>query len=323
MKKIKVLEGVVTHKGRPDPWGGAVREHGDFRDENQPEVDWVETTAITGEIKGTHPLEIGEKTGNYYWGNGLGILDPNFDDGPEKISIDELEDNTYFVLPFGVGGLHSYLGIDGDDAPKQWGSIFDFMSSRLLDLIANKNGYLLINYTQEGHIDPKAYRNLHNELNVYNIPANKVFFVASNLNGKKQYKDFCERMPTLTKKKMHIIEMNHMLESSNEIYHQILNDDYNKKIDELYPYKQSFVNKKDLDDMRDTIREKYFLCYNRVIREYRLALVAMIYEMGLQDKGIISLGAKGVDSIFGGVFPNKIGDFIEDKEQNEMVSNAL
>ena len=322
MKKIKVLEGVVTHEGRPDPWGGGGREHGDFRDENQPEVNWMETTPESGKID-THPLNITKKSGNYYWGNGLGTLDPNFDDGPEKINIDELEDNTYFVLPFGVGGLHSYLGIGGDDAPKQWGSIFDFMSSRLLGLIANKNGYLLINYTQEGHVDAKAYRNLHNELNMYNIPANKVFFVASNLNGKKQYKDFCDRMPTLTEKKMHIIEMNHMLESSNEIYHQIMNDDYNKKIDELYPHKQSFVNKKDLDDMRDTIREKYFLCYNRVIREYRLALVAMIYEMGLQDKGIISLGAKGVDSIFGGVFPNKIGDFIEDKEQNEMVSNTL
>jgi len=348
MKEIKVLQGAVTHEGRPDPWGGGKREHGDFRDENPPEIDWMETNPVVGQID-THPLNTTKNLpevdwsdttldiddpdrpetkryafeGNYYWGNGLGTLDPNFDDGHEKVSIDELEDNTYFVLPFGVGGLHSYLGIDGDDAPKQWGSIFDFMSSRLLDLIANKNGYLLINYTQEGHVESKAYRNLHNELNIYNIPANKVFFVASNLNGKKQYKDFCDRMPTLTKKKMHIIEMNHMLESSNEIYHQILNDDYNKKIDELYPHKQSFVNKKDLDDMRDTIREKYFLCYNRVIREYRLALVAMIYEMGLQDKGIISCGAKGVDSIFGGVFPNKIGDFLKDEKQNELVSNAL
>ena len=348
MKEIKVLQGAVTHEGRPDPWGGGKRDHGDFRDENPPEIDWMETNPVVGQID-THPLNTTKNLpevdwsdttldiddpdrpetkryafeGNYYWGNGLGTLDPNFDDGHEKVSIDELEDNTYFVLPFGVGGLHSYLGIDTDDAPKQWGSIFDFMSSRLLDLIANKNGYLLINYTQEGHVESKAYRNLHNELNVYNIPANKVFFVASNLNGKKQYKDFCDRMPTLTKKKMHIIEMNHMLESSNEIYHQILNDDYNKKIDELYPHKQSFVNKKDLDDMRDTIREKYFLCYNRVIREYRLALVAMIYEMGLQDKGIISCGAKGVDSIFGGVFPNKIGDFLKDEKQNELVSNAL
>jgi hypothetical protein len=94
-------------------------------------------------------------------------------------------------------------------------------------------------------------------------------------------------------------------------------------LDKVLPYKQSFVNKQDLDDVRDTIREKYFLCYNRVIRDYRLALIAMIYKMGLQDKGIISLGAKEVDIAFGGVWPDYISDFIEDKKQNEIVSDAV
>ena len=151
---------MVTHEGRPDPWGGGGREHGDFRDENQPEVNWMETTPESGKID-THPLNITKKSGNYYWGNGLGTLDPNFDDGPEKINIDELEDNTYFVLPFGLGGLHSYLGIDGDDAPKQWGSIFDFMSSRLLGLIANKNGYLF----NENKLKKKINNHLSGEEN--------------------------------------------------------------------------------------------------------------------------------------------------------------
>ena len=49
----------------------------------------------------------------------------------------------------------------------------------------------------------------------------------------------------------------------------------------------------------------------------------MIYEMELQDKGIISLGAKEVDSAFGGVWPTHIRDFIRDKQQNEVVSSAL
>ena len=80
-----------------------------------------------------------------------------------------------------------------------------------------------------------------------------------------------------------------------EIYKQVLDNNYNIDLDKFLPYKQSFVNKQDLDDMRDTIREKYFLSYNRVIREYSMAVVAMIYKMGLQDKGIISLGAKEVD----------------------------
>ena len=55
MKEIKVLQGAVTHEGRPDPWGGGKREHGDFRDENPPEIDWMETNPVVGQID-THPL---------------------------------------------------------------------------------------------------------------------------------------------------------------------------------------------------------------------------------------------------------------------------
>ena len=76
-------------------------------------------------------------------------------------------------------------------------------------------------------------------------------------------------------------------------------------------------------EMKNSLREKYFLSYNRIIREYRLALVAMIYELGLQDKGIISLGAPKINKEYGGYWPNKITNFIEDKKQNEMVSSAL
>ena len=326
MKEIKILQNVVQHEGRPDPWGGARREHGHYLIEDDTDTDWVETTATTGEVKlGTHPLEIGEKTGNYYWGNHLGIIEPKDDEISflkSIYSIDEIDDGDHVVIPFGVGGLHSYLGLDGEP-PKKWGSIFDFMSKDIIELIRNKNAYVLINYTQEGHIQHDDYKNLHDELDRQKIPADKIIFVASNLNGNEQYKSFCEKHKKLTTKKMNIIEMNHMLESSVEIYHQILDGDYNKKIDELYPHKQSFVSKEDLDEGRNTIREKYFLSYNRVIRQYRIALVSMIYEMGLQDKGIISLGAKGVDKMFGGTWPNEISEFISDSEQKTLVNNAL
>ena len=198
-----------------------------------------------------------------------------------------------------------------------------FLDERVRNLIRDNNGYILINYLHDGHIRQENYKELHNELLNYNIPANKVIFVSSNVNGKQQYETFCDNMPLLTKSKIHIIEANHMLESSVDIYNYVLDNNYNNDLDKVLPYKQSFVNKQDLDDVRDTIREKYFLCYNRVIREYRLALIAMIYKMGLQDKGIISLGAKEVDIAFGGVWPDYISSFIEDKKQNEMVSSAL
>ncbi len=254
------------------------------------------------------------------WGNGLGTLDKL----PAKHykRLDDINDDSYFILPISCGGLHAYLDIldEGGSGGK---TFLYFLDDKIVDLIRDGNVYILINYIHEGHIQYQNYKDLHNELLKYKIPANKVIFVSSNINGKKQYEAFCDKMPTLTKDRMNIIEVNHMLESSVEIYKQVIDNNYNIDLDEILPYKQTFVNKQDLDDMRDTIREKYFLSYNRVIREYRLALIAMIYEMELQNKGIISLGAKEVDSAFGGVWPNRISEFIVDKKQNEIVSDAL
>ena len=255
------------------------------------------------------------------WSNHLGNL-ANLNIPSYKIEISDLKDDSCFIIPICCGGLDKYLDIldDGGSGGK---TFLHFLDERVRNLIRDNNGYILINYLHEGHIRQENYKELHNELLNYNIPANKVIFVSSNVNGKQQYETFCDNMPLLTKSKIHIIEANHMLESSVDIYNYVLDNNYNNDLDKVLPYKQSFVNKQDLDDMRDTIREKYFLCYNRVIREYRLALIAMIYKMGLQDKGIISLGAKEVDIAFGGVWPDYISDFIEDKKQNEIVSDAV
>ena len=255
------------------------------------------------------------------WSNHLGNLE-HLNIKFNKIQISDLKDDSYFILPISCGGLNPYLDIQ-DDSSSGGNTFLYFLNEKVKNLIRDNNGYILINYLHEGHIRQENYKELHNELLNYNIPANKVIFVSSNVNGKKQYETFCDNMPLLTKSKIHIIEANHMLESSVDIYNYVLDNNYNKDLDKLLPYKQSFVNKQDLDDMRDTIREKYFLSYNRVIREYRLALVAMIYKMGLQDKGIISLGAKEVDTAFGGVWPDYISDFIEDKKQNEIISDAV
>ena len=256
----------------------------------------------------------------YGYENDLGPLKPEDNFKLNEINFSDLNDDTQFILPISCFGLNAYLGLydEGDEK-----TFLDFTNDKIIDLIRNKHGYILISYIQEGHVMHRNYKELHNELFKRKIPANKVLFAASNVNGKKQYKTFCDKMPALTKEKIHILEANHMLECSNEIYNYVLTNNYDKKIDKVQPYKQSFVSKKDLDDMRDTIREKYFLSYNRVIREYRLALIAMIYEMGLDDRGIISLGAEKVDRGFGGVWPNQISDFIVDKKQNEIVSDAV
>ena len=239
-----------------------------------------------------------------------------------KIKPSEIDDKIPFILPISCGGLHLYLDVqDGGVVGKK--TFLYYLDKKIINLIRHHNGYILINYIHEGHVQHHNYKELHNELRKYQIPANKVFFISSNLNGKKQYNKFCNKMSSLTKQKLNIIEVNHMLESSVDIYKQVINKSYNKQIDKLLPYEQSFVSKNDLELMKDNLREKYFLSYNRVIREYRLALISMLYELNLNEKGIISLGAEKVDKEFGGVWPTKISEFITNPKQNKMVSDAL
>ena len=190
------------------------------------------------------------------WSNHLGNLN-HLNIKFNKIQISDLKDDLCFILPICCGGLNPYLDIK-DDGLSGDNTFLYFLDDRIRNLIRDNNGYILINYLHEGHIKHENYKELHNELLNYNISANKVIFVSSNVNGKKQYETFCDNMPLLTKSKIHIIEANHMLESSVDIYNYVLDDNYNKDLDEVFPYKQSFVNKQDLDDMRDTIGKSIF-----------------------------------------------------------------
>ncbi len=261
-----------------------------------------------------------DKQGQGY-GNNFNYL-PSNSTKIRKIKPSEIDDKVPFILPISCGGLHLYLDVqDGGLVGKK--TFLYYLDEKIINLIRHHNGYILINYIHEGHVQHHNYKELHNELRKYQIPANKVFFISSNLNGKKQYNNFCNKMSSLTKQKLNIIEVNHMLESSVDIYKQVINKSYNRQIDKLLPYKQSFVTQDDLEFMKDTLREKYFLSYNRVIREYRLALISMIYDMNLNKKGIISLGAEKVDKEFGGVWPHKISEFIRNPKQNKIVSDAL
>jgi hypothetical protein len=259
------------------------------------------------------------------WSNSceLGLRDTEEKLILDFLNLEEIEDDTFFLYPVTLGNYFTYLGI-GDDTFDEKKSFLYLMNLRIKTLIQNKNGYILINRFAEGHVTHQNYKDLHNELIKYDIPGNKVMLVSSNMNGKKQYKTFCKNMQNLTKTKITVIEAAHRLESAVNTYNQIIDDNFNKELyNKVWPYKNSFFTKKEMKDMKDTLREKYFLSYNRIIREYRLALVAMLYELGVQDKGIISLGAPKVNKEYGGVWPTHIGDFIEDKKQNEVVSNAV
>lgn len=235
----------------------------------------------------------------------------------KTIETEDINYDTKFLVIVSLGNLEAYIGKNESKA------FLDYVEDKVLDFIRNGSGYILICYYAEGHIPKQHYRDIHNILLKYDIPPTKCMFVSSNINGKKQYDNFCHEMPTLTKEKIKILEVNHMFVSSVQVYKHITESDNVGPMNEIWPYKQSFFTEKEFDDLKDTIREKYFLSYNRVIREYRLALISMIYQMELDTKGIISLGAKSVDTEYGGVWVNKITQFLKNKEENKVVSDSL
>jgi hypothetical protein len=251
------------------------------------------------------------------------LYDESYKDKYVFVHMEDLEDDDCFLIPISVAGLKGYLSIFGENDGK---TFLDIFSDRIKKLVKENNGFILVSWFAEGHITQQNYKDLHNELKKHNIPANKIMFLASDMNGNIQYDKFCDR--NNIKDKIHIFEASHRLEAYSYIYNYITQPKkvtgYDKsKLDNIHPYSNSFFSVDEMFEMKNSLREKYFLSYNRIIREYRLALVAMIYEMGLQDKGIISLGAPKINEEYGGTWPTHIGDFIKDKKQNEMVSSAL
>ena len=235
--------------------------------------------------------------------------------------IDSLEfDEQPFIYYVSAACLNSYLGLQDANLnyhvsiPTE--NFLYNISEDIKELIRYKNGYIVVSYLQEGHVDLVSYKILHEELKKYNIPADKVFFIASNLNCQNQYDLFCKKYPSLTSKKMFVLGGKHMLESATDIYKSIISGNSLGDWDEMYPYKQSILMEKDIDELKDYIREKYFICYNRNPREYRVALATLLFEEwginGLLDRAIYSLGSsKEFDSRMGGVYPTEFNGAYE------------
>tara|TARA_R100001082_G_C4365510_1_gene161697 strand:- start:547 stop:1890 length:1344 start_codon:yes stop_codon:yes gene_type:complete len=266
-------------------------------------------------------LKILEYNKNLYegWVISMGDLyDVSYDDRFSFVKQKDLNDEP-FLLPISVAGLKSYLSMFGENNGK---TFLDIIDEKVKKLVTEKNGFILISWFPEGHITQQNYQDLHNELKRHNIPPNKVIFVSSDLNGNVQYNRFCVRNNIKTK--IHILEAAHRLEASSYYYNIITNNIYDKeKMDNIHPYPNSFFTVDEMFELKDTIREKYFLSYNRVIREYRLALVSMLYDLGFDKKGIVSLGAKEYNDENGGVWPDKIKDFLKNEEENNLVSKAI
>jgi len=218
------------------------------------------------------------------------FIDPNLRDFKlKKIEESELDDDSSFIYYCAAGSnLEYYIG-NHDDRFTGHGFLYD-TTEKVKDIIRYGRGHIVVAYMQEGHVEQRSYKDLHNYLKKYNIPANKVIFVASNLNGKVQYDNFCRKFKSLTKEKMYILEVNHMLESMANVCYHYYTDNFNLP-DETKDKATLTSGINIIDDIKSLpLRKKYFLCYNRNMRYYRIALLSKFKKLGLFDKGMISIG---------------------------------
>jgi len=207
----------------------------------------------------------------------------------KRIEESDLDDDSSFIYYCAAGSnLEYYIG-NHDDRFTGHGFLYD-TTEKVKDIIRYGRGHIVVAYMQEGHVEQRSYKGLHNYLKKYNIPANKVIFVASNLNGKVQYDNFCRKFKLLTQEKLHILEVNHMLESMADVCYHYYTDNFNLP-DETKDKSTLTSGINIIDDIKSLpLRKKYFLCYNRNMRYYRIALLSKFKKLGLFDKGMISMG---------------------------------
>jgi len=226
--------------------------------------------------------------------------------GDNKIKISiiksefDLVENVPFIYYVCVGsGLKRYLGLKESHEDKKVIGFLENTSNKIKKLINDGNGYILCSYMQEGHVEMEAYKNLHNYLLRHKIDASRVIFLSSNLNGHLQYKNFCKKFKVLTENKLHILQSNHMFESMIEVCRSYELGDIQVP-PEVENNSDLTVGINSIEDIDlNFLRPKYFLCMNRNMgRGYRIAILSLMLENNLFDKGLVSMGPLRTKSNF-------------------------
>ena len=118
------------------------------------------------------------------------LYDESYKDKYVFVHVEDLEDDDIFVLPINISGFEGILAEYG----KNDGNTFlDIIDDRIIKLIKEQNGFIIIDRIAEGHIQQKNYKGLHDELKRYNVPPNKIILISSDLNRNVQYDRFCTR----------------------------------------------------------------------------------------------------------------------------------
>ena len=183
-----------------------------------------------------------------------------------------LDDERFFVYPFTLAWripFESYfMGNTG---------LLEFahMPGHLINLVRNKNGYILINHSVEAFMSHGHLSALHSYFNgIHGIPLHKIIYVTGCINSAEMYEKYCidNNVPNGKENRLTIISY----PSSQTIFKSNMEEGEPIYNTELVP-------------------EKLFLVWNRRYRNHRILLALMLESLNLIDRTYISFSKVHVE----------------------------
>jgi hypothetical protein len=177
----------------------------------------------------------------------------------------DVEDNSFFIYPFTLSWRipfeNYFMGKTG---------ILEFahMPNHLINLVRNKNGYILINHSVEAFMSHGHLAALHSYFNnTHGIPLHKIIYVTGCINSEEMYESYCtsNNVPDDKRSRLTIISY----PSSQTIF--------KSNLEEAEPYYDC-----------EKLPEKLFLVWNRRYRSHRTILALILESFNLIDRAYIS-----------------------------------
>jgi hypothetical protein len=178
----------------------------------------------------------------------------------------EEDDNRHFVIPFSLIwriNFESYFcGRTGllEFAHTPW---------YLINLVREKNGYIVIDYSVEAYMDSTQLRALHEYFgNTHNLPLHKIIYLTGTVNAAALYEKYCvdHNIPNDPRHRLTIIPY----ASSQHIFKDNTNE---------YPEPEYNT---------EVVPEKLFLSWNRRFRQHRIELMPILERYNVVDRSYIS-----------------------------------
>ena len=148
---------------------------------------------------------------------------------------------------------------------------YSHTNGQIKHLIANGNGFILIEDAAEAHIEPTQIQAMHTYFTESHIPMNKIIYVTGCMNAQALYDEWCL-----------LNGINHPRDKMNIL-------SYPTSQNSLATYFKVW-NPQVPEYDTERVPEKLFLSWNRRFRPHRTAMAFGLDKLGLVDRSYLSIG---------------------------------